>query len=150
MKKSNLLIIGGIVVAAGLILRGFSNSITTSFKGLKWLGFDNLRMRFSLLYDVVNNNDITATVSGMKGKIFYGEYRLSDVTVDKAITIQPGGTETVEVKFSVSPGTLVGELTRFLEEKSGFKKFRLKGTMAGNVGKVPFVIPINENLGLAE
>lgn len=149
-KTVNWFLIGGAIVGVGLIIRQFTGGIVTHFKGLKWLGFEGIRIRFAMFYDVENQNDIGATVSSLKGKIFYGDYRLSDVTIEQPVSINPGQTESMEVRFSVSPGALLGELTRFFEEKSGFKKFSLKGVMVGKIGEIPFRVPLNEKLGLAE
>ena len=152
MKKrtSNIILIAGGLLGAVLLLKQFAGGIAINFKGLKWLGFEGLRLRFAMFYDVTNSNDITATISSLKGIVSYGNYKLSDVVIDKPVDIMSGGTEAIEVRFSVSPGTLVGELTRFFEEKSGFKKFLLKGVLSGSVGKLPFRLPLNEKLGLAE
>ena len=152
MKKrtSNWLLAGGIVAGAVLILRQFAGGISTSFKSIKWLGLDGLRLRFALFYDVTNTNDIAADITALKGRLMFGNYKLSDVVIDQPISVMPGKTEAIEVRFSVSPGTIIGELTRFFEEKSGVKKFFLKGTLSGKVGKIPFTVPINEPLTLTE
>ena len=150
--KSSLkwFLIGGAVLGIGLLVRQFAGGIVTTFKGIKWAGFDGIRMKFSMFYALQNTNDISATVSSLRGKVYYGDYRLSDIEVVKPITVSPGGTEDIEVRFSVSAGTLVGEITRFFEEKSGVKNFRLKGWMSGEIGKIPFTAPVNEKFGLAE
>ncbi len=75
---------------------------------------------------------------------------MTDVDVTNPITVEPLGSEDVEIRFSVSPGELLAEILQFIESGGGFKKFRLRGWMAGKVGKVPFKVPINEKLELAE
>ena len=97
-------------------------------------------------------NDINTTVSKFQGKLKYGDHNLSDVVIgeDKAIEIGPGATEPMEVRFSISPGSLLGELLQFIGEKSGVKKFHLTGWMSGKIGKVPFKVHFDENLALAE
>lgn len=150
MNWKTVLFGGGILAGAYLLLTQFSKGIATNFQGLKWMGREGLRLRFALLYSVENRNDIPLTVSRLEGKLRYGDYRLNDVIVDKAVTVAPGATEQMEVIFSVSPGVVLAEILRFVEEKSGFKRFRLTGKMTGKIGDIPFVYPLNENLGLAE
>lgn len=144
---------GGLAVGGLLwFLRSFTAGIKYEFKGLRWLGLNGTKLRFALIYDLVNDNDIPATVSRFEGKLKYGDYKLSDVTIgeDKAVEIGPGQTEPMEVKFSVSPGTLLAEILRFVDEKSGLKRFNLSGWMAGKIGQVPFKVYFKENLALAE
>ena len=135
-------VIGGAV----LLAKSFAGGIQYSFRKIKWLGRDGLRLRFALVYDLTNQNDIPATVTSLKGRVMYGDYKLNDLLIDQPVTVEPGGTENLEVLFSVSPGALLGEIIQFVEEKAGFKKFRLVGTMRGKIGKVPFALPLNENL----
>lgn len=139
-------ILGGVV----LILRMFQSGIGIGFQGIKWLGLDGLNLRFSLLYRLENANDIPATVSSLVGQLMYGDYRLNDLNIDQAVTVPPGGAERVEVKFTVKPGILLAEILRFLEEKEGFKRFRIKGRLSGKIGQVPFIVPLNETLSLAD
>lgn len=150
MKLGKLLFITGAGVALYLIVTRFASGITTEFTGIKWLGRGTgLRLRFALLYKIGNTNNIPATVSALTGRIFYGEYELNELRVEKAVTVQPGTTEKMEVVFEVKPGLLLSELERFFEKKDGFKRFRLKGVLTGKLGNVPFAYPINEALGLA-
>jgi LEA14-like dessication related protein len=150
MKWGKLLFLGGAGVALYLVLTRFAGGITTEFTGLKWLGRGTgLRLRFALLYKIGNTNNIPATVSALTGKVFYGEYELNELRVEKAVTVQPGTSEKLEVVFEVKPGLLLAEIERFFEKKDGFKRFRLKGILTGKLGNVPFAYPINEALGLA-
>jgi hypothetical protein len=135
---------------AALLVKSFAGGIQYSFRKIRWLGRDGLRLRFALVYDLTNQNDIPATVSSLRGRVMYGDYRLNEIVIDQPVTVGPGGTEALEVAFSVSPGALLGEILRFVEEKAGFKKFRLVGTMRGKVGQVPFALPLNENLELGD
>lgn len=144
---------GGLAVAAGLMLvRSLVKGIRYEFHRVKWLGREGLRLRFALVYTLFNDNDVPATVSRFQGSLRYGDYKLSDVIIgeDRAITVAPGSQEPMEVRFSVSPGALLGEIVRFLEEKSGVRKFYLRGWMSGQVGNIPFKVFFNENLSLAE
>jgi hypothetical protein len=86
----------------------------------------------------------------LKGRLNYGDYKLSDLMIDQPVVLAPGQSERMEVKFSVSTGTLLAEILRFIEQKEGFSKFRLKGTLTGKIGDVPYVYPINEILQMAE
>ena len=145
------ILFGGVVVGGALLIaRKFAANILYEFKGIKWLGLDGLKMRLALIYTLDNQNDIPATVSNMNAKVLYGTYELNKVEVLQAVTVQPGERKDMEVRFTVSPGTLLAEILRFFEDKAGFKKFRLKGWMSGKVGDVPFKYPLNENLELAE
>jgi len=152
MKLKGLLFGGLVAAGAVLFVRSLTKGITYEFQKIKWLGRDGLKLRLALIYQLTNSNDISATVSKFNGKLKYGNYRLSDVIIgeDKAINILPGETEPMEVRFSVSPGALLGEILRFVDEKSGFKKFALTGWMSGKIGKVPFIVHFNEKLALAD
>lgn len=142
---------GGLLVGGAVyLLKQFSNKIGYSFQGIKWLGFNGLKMRLALRYTLDNGNDIPATVTSFKGNVKYGDHELSDVNVEQAIVIPPGGTEKMEVTFSVSPGQLLAELLQFFEKKEGFSKFRITGWLSGKVGQVPYKYPVNEKLELAE
>lgn len=140
----------GAGAALYVLLNKFASGVTYEFAGLKWLGRGSgLRLRFALLYKIGNTNNIPATVSALKGKIFYGEYELNELKVEKPVTVQPGTAENLEVVFEVKPGLLLAEIERFLDKKDGFKRFRLRGVLTGKLGEVPFAYPINEPLGLA-
>jgi hypothetical protein len=150
MNWKGILFGGAVLGGAYLLATSFSKGIQYNFRRIKWLGRDGLRLRFALVYDLTNQNDIAATVSSLKGRVMYGDYKLNDLIIDRAVVVAPGGTEALEVMFSVSPGVLLGEILRFVEERSGLKKFRLVGKMSGKIGQVPFILPLNENLELAE
>ncbi len=150
MKVTNILFFGAIAAGGVYLLTRFSQNVLYDFRGLKWLGLDGLRMRFAIIYDLKNNNDTSTTVNSLKGRLNYGDYKLSDLTIDQPVVLAPGQSERMEVKFSVSPGTLLAEILRFIEQKEGFSKFRLKGTLSGKIGDVPYIYPINEILQMAE
>lgn len=142
---------GGLIVGgAAYLLNQFSNKIGYSFQGIKWLGLDGLKIQLALLYTLENGNDIPTTVSSFKGKVLYGDQQLTDVNIDQAIVIPPGGSEKLEVKFTVKPGQLLSEILRFFEDKRGFSKFRITGWLSGKIGQVPYKYPVNEKLELAE
>lgn len=142
---------GGILVGGAVyLLNQFSNKIGYSFQGIKWLGLDGLKIRMALLYTLENGNDIPATVSSFKGKLRYGKYDLTDVNIDQPIVLPPGGSEKMEVKFTVKPGALLAEIERFFSDKGGFSKFNIQGWLTGKVGQVPYKYPVRENLTLAE
>lgn len=145
------ILFGGVVVGGALLIaRKFAANILYDFKGVKWLGLDGLKLRLAIIYTLNNQNDIPATVSTLNGRVMYGDYELNKLDVLQPVTVAPGEVKDLEVRFTVSPGTLLAEILRFFEEKSGFKKFRLKGWMSGKVGEVPFKYPLNENLELAD
>lgn len=150
MNWKNVLILGGVTVG-GIVLLGrmFSNNLLISFQRMRWLGLDGLNLRLALVYQLDNRNDIPATVSRLEGKILYGDYKMNDLVIDQPVTVEPGGKENVEVKFTVKPGVLLSELLRLFDENKGFKKFRLTGWVSGKMGSVPFKIPMRENLELA-
>ncbi len=150
MNWGKTLFIGGSIAALAYLLLRFSGAITYNFRGVKWLGRNGVRLRFALLYSLENRNDIPATVTSMKGRLLYGNYEVNEIRVEKPVTIQPGKTENIEVLFEVRPGALLSEIEQFVERKSGFKRFRLKGVMTGKVGEVPFAYPINEVMALAD
>lgn len=151
MKWGKLLFIGVAGATLYFILNRFAAGITYEFTGIKWLGRGaGLRLRLALLYRVGNNNNIAATVDSLKGRLLYGTYEVNEIKVEKPVTIQPGTSEQLQVIFEVKPGFLLSEIEKFFEKKGGFQKFRLKGIMSGKVGNVPFVLPLNENIGLAE
>lgn len=141
---------GAVVVGVGLFLRSFSDGIKYEFKSIKWLGMNGTKLRFALIFDLINVNDINATVSKFQGKLKFGDHRLSDVIIgeDKAIELGPGATEPMEVRFSISVGGLLGELLQFIDEKSGMKEFHLAGWMSGKIGQVPFKVYFDEPLAL--
>jgi len=141
----------GILGGVYFLLNYFAGGIKYNFSRVKWLGLDGLKMRFALVYTLTNDNDIPASVTSLKAKFKYGDYKLTDVDVTQAITVPPkGGSEDVEIRFSVSPGALLAEILQFVESGGGFKKFRLQGWMGGKIGDVPFKVPVNETLQLAE
>lgn len=142
---------GGILVGGAVyLLNQFSNKIGYSFQGIKWLGMDGLKLQLALKYQLDNGNDIPATVSSFKGKLLYGEYQLSEINIEQPIVLPPGGSEKMEVKFTVKPGVLLAEILRFFDDKSGFSKFKITGWLTGKVGQVPYKYPVNEKLELAE
>lgn len=152
MNWKPILFGGALLGGAVLLIRSITNGIDYKFTGIKWLGFSGLKLRFALIYTLSNQNDIPATVTKFNGKLSYGTYKLSDVVIgeERAVTIQPGGTEPMDVRFSVSPGALIGEITKYLEDKSGIKRFNLGGWMSGKIGDVPFIVRFKEDLTLAD
>lgn len=142
---------GGVLVGGAVyLLNQFSNKIGYSFQGIKWLGLDGLKIKLAMKFQLDNGNDIPATVTSFIGKLKYGTYELTDVNIDQPIVLPPGGSEKLEVKFTVKPGALLAEIVRFFEDKSGFSKFRIEGWLTGKVGQVPYKYPVRENLELAE
>lgn len=150
MKWTTIAFVAAVGAAGYYALNYFAGGIRYSFKGIKMLGFEKLKIKVSLLYTLENVNDISATVSSLKGKILYGGYELNTMDLAEAVTVGPGETKDMDVRFTISPGSLINELIQFFEKKEGFKSFRMKGTMAGKIGDVPFLLPINEPLRLAE
>lgn len=129
----------------------FAGGIGYSFKRLKWQGFQGLKIRLALIYTLSNQNNTSATVSALRGKLYYGTYRLNDISIDQPVTIPPGGTEEMTVLFTINPGQILNEIQNWLDKKAGgLQKFRLSGTLTGKIGVVPFVYPINEQIELAE
>lgn len=152
-NKRNLLTIGLVasaLVGGAMYLFRFNNQIFVEWAGLKWLGREGLKLRFLLKYRITNNNTTSLTISNFKGQLFYGDYKLNDVVINKSVVIPAQGSENMEVLFSLSPGAVLGELLRFLEDKAGFKRFTLRGQMTGKIGVVPWILPVNENLQMAE
>lgn len=151
MKLGKWLFIGAAGAFLYVILNRFAAGITYEFTGIKWLGRgQGLRLRLALLYRIGNTNNIPATVSSLKGRLMYGTYEVNQISIEKEVTIQPGTSEKLQVIFEVKPGFLLAEIEKFFEKKGGFQKFRLRGVLTGKVGNVPFVLPLNENIGLAE
>jgi hypothetical protein len=150
MNWKTILFVGVIGAGAYYALNYFAGGIRYSFKGIKMRGFEGLKLKVSLLYNIQNVNDISATVSSLVGKVFYGTYELNTLNITKPVTIGPGATEEMDVQFTISPGSLLSEIIQFFEKKDGLKKFIMKGTMRGKIGEVPFIYPINEILQLAE
>lgn len=142
---------GGILVGGAVyLLNQFSNKIGYTFQGLKWLGLDGLKIRLALKMQLDNGNDIPATVTSFKGKLNYGGYDLTDINIDTPVVLPPGGSEKLEVKFSINPGTLLAEIIKFFDEKPGISRFKIKGILTGKVGQVPYAYPVNETIALAD
>ena len=150
MKWTNILFFGALGAAGYYAAKYFAGGIRYYFKGLKYRGFDGLKMKVSLIYTIENVNDMSATVSSLKGRILYGDYELNTLDISEPVTIPPAEKKDMDVRFTISPGALLNEITRFFEKKDGFKTFRMKGLMTGKVGEIPFIYPINEPLRLAE
>lgn len=151
MNWKTIAVGGAVAAGAYFLVNYFAGGIKYTFSHVKWLGLDGLKMRFALVYTLINENDIPASVTSLKAKFMYGDHKLTDVDVTEPITVPPmGGSEDVEIRFSVSPGALLAEILQFIESGGGFKKFRLRGWMGGKIGPVPFKVPINEYLELAE
>lgn len=151
MNWKKTLLFGGLVLGgAYLWITQFTKGIQYSFRSLKWLGRDGAKLKFGIVYDLMNTNDVATTVTRFEGKLSYAGHNLSDILVgeDKAITVQPGGTETLEIRVAVNPGVLLGELLQIISEKSGIKPFHIKGWMSGKIGQVPFRTPFNEDLSI--
>lgn len=149
INVTNLAVGAALAAGAYFALNYFANGIQYNFKGLKWLGTEGFKLRLSMLYTLTNTNDIPATVTNLKGRLMYGEYKINELNVAKAITVNPGESEDIDVRFTVSPGQLLAEILRFFENRDGFSKFKIKGTMTGKIGEVPFAMPLNETLSLA-
>lgn len=149
MNWKKILFIGGIGAGLYYLLNKVSSNVLVNFSGLKWLGLDGIKLRWALKYDLENRNDIPVTVTEFKGRLYFGSYRLNDVLITDAVTVPPGGQERIEVQFSMSPGTVLAEILQFIERRDGLKRFRLKGTMTGKLGNVPWIYPLNETLSLA-
>lgn len=147
---SKVLFLGAIAAAGYWLLNKFSANISVDWAGIKWLGMDGLKLRFALKYRLGNQNDAPLTVANFKGKLYYGQYALNDVVINQPVTVNPGGSEDMQVNFSVNPGALLAEILQFIDSGGGFKKFILKGTMTGRIGDVPWIYPVNEKLQLAE
>lgn len=150
-KTSKIVLFGGVAaVAAYFLYSRFMGGIGIVFSGIKWLGLDGLKLRFALYYTLSNANDTSATVTNLNAKLQYGPYDLSDVDINQPVTIPAGGSQKMEVLFSVRPGQLLAEIEQFLTKRDGFKKFKLRGLMSGKVGAVPFATPLNTVIELAE
>lgn len=149
MKISKILFVGTILGAGYWLLNRVAANVLITWIGIKWLGRDGLKLRFALLYEIGNQNNMATTVTSFKGNLLYGDYKLNEVSIDQAITVEPGETKAMQVNFTLNPGTMLAEIMRFVEQRDGFKTFRLKGVMKGKLGDVPYAYPVNENLRLA-
>lgn len=145
-----LAIVGGVLTGLGFLLYRFAGGIQYTFRGIRLVGRDGLRLKVSVLCSVTNVNDVSAAVTRVNARILYGGYEVNRVTLEKPVTIDPGMTEELDLRFTISPGNLLSEVLRFFEKKdSAFQTFKLKGLMTGKIGHVPFAYPLNENLRLA-
>lgn len=150
MNWKQIALLGGAGVGLFYALNYFAGGIRYQFRGIKMLGLDGVRLRVSVLYSLNNVNDISATVSGFRGRILYGPYEVNQINLNQPVTVEPGATEEIDLRFSISPGRLLSEILRFFERRDTFQSFRLRGTMTGKIGEVPFAYWLNETLRAAQ
>jgi LEA14-like dessication related protein len=151
MNWTKIALFGGLAAGAYYALNYFAGGIQYAFSGIKMLGLEGLKLKVSVRYSVTNKNDISATVTGLNGRIFYGGYELNQINLAQPVTIAPGATEEIDLRFTILPGSLLSEILRFFENKDKtFRSFLLRGTMTGKIGAVPFAYPLREQLRLAE
>ena len=145
------------IIGAGLIVTGFAvkswvdtvaSNVQLSFSGFRFENFwQNIR-RFQIVcvstFTLNNLNTFPITVANFQGALSYKEAPVTEIKLDKAITLQTNAPQTLAFRFTSNiPQAIARVFLAFVDKKS-VDGGRMKGTLTVQLKGLSLAVPYNE------
>jgi LEA14-like dessication related protein len=121
------------------------NRITYTF-GRPSVDFSQLLMspptvRITLPMEVKNNNPLSVTVTRFDGELFYGNLKLSNISIPAPANLPANGTGTLYLTFNVQALQLINDVVSSITRTGSYTTLvnvlRLRGTLETSILRVP-------------
>lgn len=145
----NKLFVGAGIVFVGKILIGTISDKLKVKPGAARVNLSSFPAVFRVIWEmeIENKTGINVTIQHLFGEVFFGEIKLSDVSIYQPVTLFAGQNNTVEFVLEIPPITLIGDIVASIIQNgigTFFNKIRFKGLLKTSLVNVPInmFIPI--------
>lgn len=148
MKGKNFLLIALGGIAAVALLSGTGFSLANIAKNISYrflratrpnvqVNLSGINLSFSIFYEITNRNNLSATLQGFAGQVFYKGQPISNLTLASPVEIQANSSVQVELRLQTSILDSVSELITIFTTR-GLQFFvEVKGSLMTSLGNVP-------------
>jgi len=149
MKAERIFAIAGIVFLGKFVVdqvvKMVYNRIQYTF-GRPSVDFSQLlysppNIRVTLPMNVKNNNPIAVTVTQFTGELFYGNIKLSNISIPAPANIPANGTGTLYLTFNVQALQLINDVVSSITTTGSYTTLvnvmKLRGTLETSILRVP-------------
>ncbi|MEM6697711.1 MAG: LEA type 2 family protein [Bacteroidota bacterium] len=148
MKGKNILLIGlgGILAfsllgGTGLLVRNIVRNLSYNFiratRPNVSVNLSGINLSFSIFYEIINRNEISGTISGFSGQVFYKGQPISNIQLAEAVDIQANSSTDIELFLSTDVLNSASEIITIFTT-SGVEFFvEIKGRILTSFGDLP-------------
>jgi len=139
-----LLIGGGLYLLSRKAGSGIAQQISIASNiRFQLRGADAQSIRFTLQIPVQNNSNVPVPVGRFDGKLFYGNYPLTGVSLSDPVTLQAGQNTWMMVNGEIDYSEVTGTVKQVWESGQLLQSLFLRGTLYYSVGGTELGLPIN-------
>lgn len=139
-----LLIGGGLYLLSRKAGTGIAQQISIASNiRFQLRGADAQSIRFTLQIPVSNNSSISVPIGRFDGKLFYGNYPLTAVSLSEPVTLQAGQSTWMIVNGEIDYSEMTGTVKQVWESGQLLQSLFLRGTLYYSLGGAELGLPIN-------